>query len=102
MSGQIIAAIATASGTAAAGWFAWLAKRAQQRAPESVAGGYSRLVDDMRQELSRVSARVQQLEQERVALQSRVACLDKQLLWLIHRVPDADRNEFDQLFPRRT
>lgn len=100
MTGQAISAIATAAGALIAGWFAVLAKRTQQRSPETVAGGYSRLVDDMRRELGRLGERVATLERERGSQQERIRCLERKIVWLSDRVSAEDRAEFDVLFPR--
>ena len=100
MNGQIIGAIATTLGAGIAGWFALLAKRAQHRAPESVAGGYSRLVEDMRQELTRLSERVVDLEKERAMHQARLQCMDRKIVWLSSRISEDDRIEYDTIFPR--
>lgn len=100
MTGQVASAIATAFGAVIAGWFALLAKRTQQRSPETVAGGYSKLVDDMRRELERVSAKVDDLEADKKSQRERIACLERKMVWLLVRVSSEDRDEFEELFPR--
>lgn len=100
MTGQIASAVATALGALIAGWFAVLAKRTQQKSPETVAGGYSKLVDDMRRELERLGERVATLEQDGQAKQQRIRCLERKIGWLTDRISDQDRVEFDKLFPR--
>lgn len=98
MTSQVLAAIATAGGTAAAGWFAWLAKKAQQRAPESVAGGYSKLVDDMRQDQINLRKRIEQLEIKANTDRQLIFGLQQKVGWLLSRVADVDKDEFYSTF----
>ena len=87
----ILGAVSTTIAAGVAGWFAWLAKRAQTHGPESVAGGYARLVADMREEQGRLQLRLAELD-------ARVALLTMQVSWLIDHVPAKRRAEFAERF----
>lgn len=89
--GSIIGAISTVIGGALAGWFGWLAKRAQAHGPESVAGGYSRLVKDMQSQQEALLQRVAELE-------SRLALVTTQVNWLLRQVTPEQRDEFELRF----
>lgn len=95
---EIIGAIVTLSGAVIAGWFAYLTKKAHARSPETVAGGYSALVSDLRLEMARLSERVQYLENERLGLTREVDRLNSQLQWLLNSISDDDRVEFTMYF----
>ena len=88
----VISAVSTVVAAAVAGWFAWLARRAQAHGPESVAGGYSKLVADMRTQQELLLARVAELD-------ARVAVLDQQVDWLVKHVPPEALAEFRERFP---
>ena len=87
----ILGAASTTIAAVLAGWFAWLAKRAQTHGPESVAGGYSQLVSDMREEQTRQQIRLAELD-------AKVTLLTAQVGWLINHVPPARRDEFMERF----
>ena len=87
----LIGAASTTVAAMLAGWFAWLARRAQTHGPESVAGGYSKLVADMREQQEHLYARV-------VELDARVVILSMQVDWLIEHVPPDRLAEFHQRF----
>ena len=87
----IIGAASTTVAAGVAGWFAWLARRAQTHGPESVAGGYSRLVADMREQQEHLYARVAELD-------AKVVILAMQVDWLIEHVPPDRLAEFHQRF----
>jgi len=86
--------------TLIAGWFAYLAKKAHNRSPETVAGGYASLVSDLRLELERLAERVQHLEAERRVLSSNVNDLTNQLQWLLINVTEDDRVQFNAKFKK--
>lgn len=108
----IITAVATSLAAGVSGWFAWLAKKAQTHGPESVAGGYSRLVGDMQSQheqlMHRVAGLEQQLAEERVARvglehslgEERVArvALSRQVDWLLELVTPEQKTAFDLRF----
>lgn len=98
MSGDVIGAIVTILSASIAGWFAYLAKQSLNRSPETVAGGYSSLVGDLRFEMNRLSDRVQHLEEERKLLTNKVEYLTKQLRWLLVNIDDDDRIQFNAHF----
>lgn len=100
MTPGIASAIATTFAAAIAGWFALLARKAQAQSPETVAGGYSKLVADMREQQESLAARVEQLEEERRAQREEIRSLSVQVNWLINHIPPDKRDEFDQMFPR--
>ena len=81
-----------------AGWFAWLAKKAQANSPESVAGGYSRLVGDMRTQQDALMRRVEELEAARSEDRARLVLLSRQVDWLLGQVTPAQKAEFDERF----
>ena len=87
----LIGAGSTTVAAALAGWFAWLARRAQTHGPESVAGGYSRLVADMREQQEHLYARV-------VELDAKVVILSMQVDWLVEHVPPERLAEFRHRF----
>jgi len=105
----VVSSISTIIAALVAGWFALLARRAQSQGPESVAGGYSRLVNDMRVEQEAMQLRLAGLEAEREDLQSRLdlqreefrnqlAVLRAQIRWLMDHIPEEHREEFNELF----
>lgn len=82
-----------------AGVFAWMSRRASHHAPESVAGGYSQLVADMRKQQVELSERVGVLEAERAERDRTIGMLTRQVAWLLERVPAEQRVEFRERFP---
>ena len=110
--GTIIGGISTVVGGGLAGWFGYLAKRATSHGPESVAGGYSKLVSDMQRQhdqlMQRVAGLEQQLAEERVARvglehslgEERAArmILSRQVDWLLSHVTQEQKNEFEERF----
>jgi len=87
----IISGISTVAAAVVAGWFAFLARRSQAQGPESVAGGYSRLVADMR-------VVQEQLRQQVAGLDADVKALSEQVGWLIPRLPADLRKAFYERF----
>ena len=87
----ILGAVSTTIAAGVAGWFGWLARRAHTHGPESVAGGYSKLVADMREEQTRQKARLAELD-------AKVTLLTAQVSWLINHVPPSKREEFMERF----
>lgn len=100
MTTEIIGALVTFSGAGIAGWFAYLTKKASARSPETVAGGYTVLVSDMRAELTRLSERVKYLEDERAELTTKLESLNKQLHWFLETASDDDRVNFNAYFKK--
>lgn len=98
MSGWL-SAVPQAASVILAGLFAYLARRAQTQGPESVAGGYSQLVADMRRQQAEINERVAALEAERAERDRRIALLTRQVAWLHERVPPEHRVEFREQFP---
>lgn len=94
MSVEWIAALSSIFATILAGGFAWIAKKQEHKGPESVAGGYSKLVESLHQEVKRLSENVERSN-------SRVGCLERKVNWLINRVTPEDRLLFDKTFPRK-
>ena len=86
-----LGAASTTIAAGVAGWFAWLARRAQTHGPESVAGGYSKLVADMREEAARQRVRLAELE-------TASALHAMQIAWLINHVTPEKRAEFAERF----
>lgn len=80
------------------GWFAYAAKRALAQSPETVAGGYSRLVADMRQQVLELSKRVDELEGDRIIDHARIIQLERQVSWLLPRLSSDDRAQFHATF----
>ena len=106
MTGQVIAAAATAVATIAAGWFALLAQRAQTRSPETVAGGYSVLMGDYREAMARqqadnaaMRAEIDEMRAEIAVARKRIACMEQRLGWLQQRMPADVLTRFEQAFP---
>lgn len=97
---EIVGGLVTIIGSIIAGWFAWATKKASARSPETVAGGYTVLVSDMRAELTRLTERVQYLEEERTALNQKVASLNNQIGWLLENASDYDRAQFNAYFKK--
>lgn len=95
---SVISAASTVVAAIVAGWFAFLARRASVHGPESVAGGYSRLVTDMRAQQEALMARVAGLELERTEHRRQLAMLMRQVAWLMEHVPEEHRVEFSTLF----
>jgi len=91
--GSIIGAISTVIGGSLAGWFGYLAKRATSHGPESVAGGYSRLVKDMQSQQEALLQRVADLE-------SRLTLVTNQVNWLLRQVTPEQRDEFELRFSK--
>lgn len=105
MSVEIIGAIATIIAAGVTGWFLVLARRATAGGPESVAGGYSKLVADMRQHQREMDARIAALESERTELKresilrdARIEHLTEQVRWLLTHVPNEKREDFLDIF----
>lgn len=105
MSVEIIGAIATIIAAGVTGWFLVLARRATAGGPESVAGGYSKLVADMRQHQSEMDARIEVLEAERAELKrdsilrdARIEHLTNQVRWLLTHVSNEKREDFLDIF----
>lgn len=94
-----VAAVPPALATVLAGWFAFLARRAQSHGPESVAGGYSQLVGDMRRQQAEINERVATLEAERAERDRKIEMLTRQVAWLLERVPAEQRVQFRERFP---
>ena len=106
MTGQLIAAAASVSAASVSVFYAWLIRRAAARSPETVAGGYSTLVSDLRQELQRVQAtndavrtELDDLHAEMHIYRRRVACMESKLSWLQTRMPADVLERFEQAFP---
>lgn len=104
-----VSAISTIVAALVAGWFAWLARRASAHGPESVAGGYSKLVTDMRTQQEGLMARVAHLERERLKmrqqqeterkeLNQRIEHLARQVRWLMNHVSEDRRTLFKEMF----
>lgn len=93
------AVLPNALGATVAAYFAWLARRAHNAGPESVAGGYSTLVGDMRRQLDEFNERIATLEAERAERDRRIGMLTRQVAWLLERVPAEHRVEFREQFP---
>ena len=87
----ILAAVVT-------GWFAFAAKRAAAQSPETVAGGYSKLVGDLRAQVVALAARITELERDRIVDHARIIQLERQVAWLLPRLSADDRSEFERLF----
>ena len=83
---------------AVTGWFAFLAKRAAAQSPETVAGGYSKLVGDLRAQVTALAARITELERDRIVDHARIILLERQVSWLLPRLSADDRIEFERLF----
>lgn len=105
----VVSAISTIVAALVAGWFAYLARRASVHGPESVAGGYSKLVTDMRTQQESLMARVahlererkemrQQQELERKELNQRIEHLARQVRWLMGHVPEDQKLLFKEMF----
>lgn len=94
----LISSLSGVAAAAVAGWFAWLAKKAQSYAPESVAGGYSKLIGDMRMQYEELMFRIEQLEAEKEAQDHQISALTRQVNWLIDHVPPERRLEFRDRF----
>jgi len=97
---ELIGGFVTLIGATIAGWFAWMTKKASARSPETVAGGYTVLVSDMRSELARLTERVKHLEEERTALNYKVASLNNQIGWLLENASDDERVQFNAYFKK--
>lgn len=95
---SVISAASTVVAAIVAGWFAFLARRASVHGPESVAGGYSKLVTDMRVQQEALMARVAGLEMERAEHRLQIAMLMRQVAWLMEHVPEEQRMQFSSLF----
>lgn len=96
------ATVTSLSGVVAAvvaGVFAWLARRAQAHAPESVAGGYSKLVGDMRVQYEELMSRIERLEREREEQNRQIFVLTEQVHWLMDHIPDESMDAFQVRFP---
>lgn len=94
----VVTSLSTIIAAIVAGWFAWLARRTATHGPESVAGGYSRLVTDMRVQQEALMARVAGLEMERAEHRIQITLLMRQVAWLMEHVPEEQRTEFSTLF----
>lgn len=94
----LLSSISTVIAAGVAGWFAYLARRASTHGPESVAGGYSRLVTDMRVQQEALMARVAKLEQERSGDREQIRLLMRQVEWLMAHLPQEHRERFNALF----
>lgn len=105
MSVEVVGAIATIIAAGVTGWFLVLSRRATAGGPESVAGGYSKLVADMRQHQREMDARIaaleaerQQLRQESILRDARIEHLTEQVRWLLTHVPNEKREDFLDIF----
>lgn len=81
-----------------AGWFSVLAHRAKTQGPESVAGGYSRLVSDMRTQQEALMVRVAELETQRAEDHARIVVMSRQVDWLLERVTEEEKIKFQERF----
>ena len=97
-----IPALAAIMAAAVTGWFAIAAKRAAAQSPETVAGGYSKLVGDMRQQVIELSKRVSDLEDDRVIDHAKIIQLERQVSWLLPKLSTTDRAEFHANFHEPT
>jgi hypothetical protein len=95
---SLIGAASTTVAAGLAGWFAWLARRAQSHGPESVAGGYSRLVADMRSQHEALQVRMAELESQRAEDHARIVLLSRQVDWLLENVSLEQRAAFRERF----
>lgn len=99
MTAAAVSAVAAVIAAAVTGWFALLARRAAAHAPESVAGGYSRLVADMRSQHDLLQQRVNELEHEMEEYQRKTVALSLKVRWLLDNAAPESRAEFREQFP---
>lgn len=98
MSAAAVSAVAAVLAAGVTGWFAWLARKAAAHAPESVAGGYSRLVADMRAQHDLLQQRVAELEQEMAEDRRRIAAMSRQVRWLLDNAAPESKALFLERF----
>lgn len=88
------AILPNALGATVAAYFAWLARRAHNAGPESVAGGYSTLVADMRREHVALKERVSSLEKKDAFQSARIRTLETQLREVLPYLSSDARRDF--------
>lgn len=94
----VITASSTVLAALVTGYFTFLAKRASSRSPETVAGGYSKLVSDMRGQHDALMARVAELEAQRWRDHRQMQMLSQQVGWLLEHISSEAKAEFDERF----
>lgn len=91
-------AVAAVLAATVTGWLTVRAKRVANDNPESIAGGYSRLVEDLRQSQERLERRVQELENDKVIAKARIIELERMLRWMMDRLSPVDQADFHREF----
>lgn len=87
----IVAAVVT-------GTFLWLRQRTENSSPDTVAGGYTQLVSDLRLEQGSLRQRVENLERRLVEGSERIEKLTRQVDWLLYRLPPQYIQDYQQVF----
>lgn len=90
----IVAAIVT-------GAFLWLRQRTENRSPNTIAGGYTQLVSDLRFEQGALRQRIERLELRLLEGTERIEFLTKQVDWLLYRLPPQYIAEYQDIFNER-
>lgn len=87
------------------GLFAVLTKKAENSRPDVISTSYAQLVEDLRHELVILKEEVRYLKTKIVELeadgmieQNKVSFLEKQVEWLLQRLPKEFRDEYFSMF----
>ena len=106
MTTQVIVAGAAAFSTIVAAYFTILVRRVQNDSPETVAGGYSVLVKDLRDDMGRlredneaIRGELSEMTEEMKVVRRRNACMERKIAWLTQRLSKDDRLQFREAFP---
>lgn len=94
----IIAGAFAVLSAAIAGYLAWKTKGVEVSAPDKLADGFVSLVADLRLEIKRLNERVNRLEQQREEDIRHLAYLEIQIDWLVKRIDEQTRQEFNAIF----
>lgn len=90
-----IAGLAVALVTA---YYSWKGKDAEISAPDRLADGFVSLTAELRSEITRLNERVDILEKQRREDVRHIAYLELQIDWVMKRLDDQTRAEFEALF----
>lgn len=93
-----VATLAAVLAATVTGFFAWKTKGVEVTAPDKLADGFVSLVADLRLEIKRLNERVERLEMQRAEDIRHIAYLELQIDWVMKRLDEKTRQEFDAIF----